>query len=127
MDLNRAETEARGLVEGWSQSSAAMSWVPDSRLTFDSTDWAFIDRVARVFGMGEFSRGDLVRAVEQQLAERVAAAGVSGRPEIGWVARMGLTGWITQLIGEAVIEYFREKAARASLTEDVPGMTLAAR
>lgn len=116
--IEQAEIEANEIVEKWVALNGATGWIPFSALWQVGTDGTMIRQVADAFGV-EFFNMDAVKAHLGGLVGGVVAgsavAEVTGWiPLVGWIGKSIGMAAKTALIGEAVIEYFRELSPLAS-------------
>lgn len=108
----QAEKEAKEIVENWATGAFLTGWIPGSAFFLAAADVAMIRRVADVFGIPVFDM-DAVKAhmggiVASAVGGGIAAEFLGAIPVVGWFAKSVGMGIKAGLIGEAVIEYFRD-------------------
>lgn len=117
MTKTEATQKANEIVENWATGALLTGWIPGSAVFLTVADTVMIRRIADVFAVGVFD----MDAVKAHLGGLVAAGVLGGI--VGEVAGLiPVVGWVTKslgmrakalIIGEAVIEYFREKSPLA--------------
>ena len=111
---SEAEGKARAIVNTWVTGTALTGWLPGSSLVLGAGDMVMIRQVAEAFGIGVLDE-DAVRAhfagVYGSILGSMAAAEVAGLvPIFGWVAKSAMMAGKAKLIGDTVIDYFRERS-----------------
>ncbi|MEL6149619.1 MAG: hypothetical protein AAFV33_13150 [Chloroflexota bacterium] len=117
----QAETEARKIVSDWVKGAVLTGWIPGSALVLTGADYVMMEQVARTFEVGAFDKDHAMQSIGT-LAASGAAGGVIGEaiglvPVIGWAVKSGMMGAKAHLIGNAVIDYFKE---RSTLPDTLP-------
>lgn len=109
-----AEREANRIVENWVAGAALTGWIPGSAIFLTGADALMIRRIADVFGVGVFDmsavKAHLSGLAASAIGGAIAAEVFGWIPVIGWAAKSGAMSVKAKLIGEAVIEYFRDKS-----------------
>lgn len=111
---SQAEAEAQEIVENWVAGAVLTGWIPFSALFLAAADTIMIRQVADAFGVGVFDM-DAVKAHLGGLVAATVGGGVVAEvtgwiPVVGWVAKSIGMGAKAKVIGEVVIEYFREQS-----------------
>lgn len=108
----QAEKEARDIVENWAAGAFLTGWIPGSAFFLAAADTAMIRRIADAFGIAVFDM-DAVKAhlggiIASAVGGGIAAEVFGAIPVVGWFTKSVAMGVKATLIGEAVIEYFRD-------------------
>jgi hypothetical protein len=108
----QAEVQARDIVENWVAGAVLTGWIPGSSFFLAAADTLMIRQVADTFGVGVFDM-DAVGAhlgglVASAIGGSIASELLGAIPLVGWAAKSVGMGVKANLIGEAVIEYFRD-------------------
>ncbi|MEM6281352.1 MAG: hypothetical protein AAF787_04090 [Chloroflexota bacterium] len=110
----QAEAEARKIVSDWVKGAVLTGWIPGSALVLTGADYVMMEQVARTFEVAAFDKDHALQSIGT-LAASGAAGGVIGEaigvvPVIGWAVKSGMMGAKAHLIGNAIIEYFKERS-----------------
>jgi hypothetical protein len=102
---SQAEAEAQEIVENWVAGAVLTGWIPFSALFLAAADTIMIRQVDM----------DAVKAHLGGLVAATVGGGVVAEvtgwiPVVGWVAKSIGMGAKAKVIGEVVIEYFREQS-----------------
>jgi hypothetical protein len=110
--LQQAEQKAREIVDNWAARAALTGWVPGSALFLAGADLVMARQVADAFGIGAFNEealgGVIGSATIGGIVGGVIAEGVGWIPIGGWLVKSAMMAGKAKLIGEAVIEFFRD-------------------
>ncbi|GAB4009234.1 hypothetical protein GCM10028808_17190 [Spirosoma migulaei] len=104
-----AEKKAREIVNKWSAGATAVSWIPGSSLALGFADFGMIRSVAQAFEVTDFNEEAVVASLGAGAAGRGAAEWLSFIPGPGWIAKAVIAGGITKGLGEAVINYMKDR------------------
>ena len=112
--LQDADREARKLVNNWTTLAAGTGWIPGSSLFLTGADIAMINQVANAYEVSAFDMdhltGILGGAVGSAIAGSVIAEFVGVIPLVGWAVKSAGMAAKARVIGDAVINYFRERS-----------------
>jgi hypothetical protein len=111
---SEAEIKARSVVNTWVTGTALTGWLPGSSLVLGAGDIVMIRQVADAFGIPVLDE-ESVRAhfagVFGSILGSMAAAEVAGLvPVFGWIAKSAMLAGKAKLMGDTVIDYFRERS-----------------
>lgn len=112
--LQDADREARKLVANWTTGAALTGWIPGSAFFLTAADTAMIHQVANAYDVSAFDMdhltGTLGGVVGSAIAGGVIAEVVGVIPLVGWAVKSAAMAAKAKVIGDAVINYFRERA-----------------
>lgn len=107
-----AEAKARNIVSNWMAGALLTGWVPGSAFFLTGADMVMARQVADAFGVEVFSEDALAAALGTALAGGVSggviAEGVGFVPVVGWAVKSAMMTVKAKVIGDAVIDYFRD-------------------
>jgi hypothetical protein len=108
----QAEQEARDIVDNWTAGALLTGWIPGSALFLAGADLIMVRQVADAFGVGAFDSDALGAVIAGGTAGGVAGAviaeGVGWIPLVGWGVKSVMMSAKAKVIGEIVIDYFRD-------------------
>ncbi len=112
--LQDADREARKRVNTWTTVAAGTGWIPGSSVFLTGADIAMINQVANAYEVSAFDMdhltGTLGGAVGSAIAGGVIAEFVGVIPLVGWAVKSAGMAAKARVIGDAVINYFRERS-----------------
>ena len=112
--MQDADREARKHVNTWTTVAAGTGWLPLSSIFLTGADMAMITQVANSYEVNDFDI-DHLKALLGGAVGGVVAGGVIAEvtgliPVIGWAAKSAGMAAKAKVIGDAVIQYFRERS-----------------
>ncbi len=121
--LQDADREAKKLVSNWTTLAAGTGWIPGSFLFLTGADIAMINQVADAYQVSAFDmkhlNGTLGGAVGSAISGIFIAEMVGGAiPLIGWAVKGAFMAAKAKVIGDAVINYFRERSDLPDAVKD---------
>jgi uncharacterized protein (DUF697 family) len=112
--LAKADAEAHDIVNNWVIGAAATGWIPFSAFFLAAADMLMIRQVADKFGIGVFDeaavKAHLSGIIGSSIGSALAAEVLGWIPGVGWAGKSAGTAAKAKLIGEAVIDYFKENS-----------------
>jgi hypothetical protein len=116
--IQQAEQQAREIVDNWAAGAALTGWVPGSALFLAGADLVMARQVADAFGIGMFDEDALAATIGSAtvggVVGGVIAEGVGWIPIGGWLVKSAMMAAKAKVIGEAVIDYFRDLSPLAA-------------
>lgn len=108
-----AAAKAKRVVDRWAATAYLTGWIPGAALALTAADMVMIRQVAAAFGIARFDE-EAVKGHLRGLAASgfgaVAAELVGTVPVVGWIMKSGTLGVKAKALGQAVIDYFRERS-----------------
>ena len=112
--LQDADRDARQLVANWTTGAALTGWIPGSAFFLTAADTAMIHQVASAYEVSAFDMdhlsGTLGGVVGSAIAGGIIAEVVGVIPLVGWAVKSAGMAAKAKVIGDAVINYFRERS-----------------
>ena len=112
--LQDADRQARKHVNTWTTVAAGTGWIPGSSIFLTGADMAMITQVANAYEVNDFDMDHLKALLGGAIGGVVAGniiAEVTGLiPVVGWAAKSAGMAAKAKAIGDAVINYFRERS-----------------
>jgi hypothetical protein len=110
--VNRAEAEgrARKIVDRWAKTALFTGWIPGASIALGAVDMLMIRQVADAFAIPAFDEDALkahLGGVLGSVAGAVAGEAVGVIPIIGWAVKSVALHLKADVLGKAVIDYFR--------------------
>lgn len=124
----QAEKEAQKIVSDWVKGALLTGWIPGSALVLTGADFMMLEQVARVFEVEAFDKDTAMKSIGTIAASGVAG-GVIGEaigvvPVFGWAIKSGMMGMKARLIGNAVIDYFKDLSRLPDGPADAPSTAI---
>ncbi len=112
--LQEADREARKLVANWTTLAAGTGWLPGSSIFLTGADIAMINQVASAYQVNAFDMDHLTATLGGTVGSAIAGGVISEFvgviPLVGWAVKSAGMAAKAKVIGEAVINYFRERS-----------------
>ena len=109
--LAQADREAKKAVRTWTTGAALTGWIPGSTFFLTAADTAMINQVAAIYDVSAFDMEHLTSTLTGTIASAIAGGVISEVvgfiPVIGWAVKSAAMAKKAQVIGDAVIQYFR--------------------
>jgi hypothetical protein len=123
----QAEVNSRKIVSDWVKGAVLTGWIPGSALVLTGADYVMLEQVAREFEVESFDKDNAFQSIGT-IAASGMAGGVIGEavglvPVVGWAIKSGMMGMKAKVIGDATIDYFKQRSPLPEATPDSSGGT----
>ncbi|MCY3917170.1 MAG: hypothetical protein OXG49_14280 [Chloroflexi bacterium] len=122
--LQDADRDARKHVNTWTTVAAGTGWLPGSSIFLTGADMAMITQVANAYEVNDFDidhlKALLGGAIGGVVAGNVIAEVTGLIPLVGWAAKSAGMAAKAKTIGDAVINYFRERSDLPDVRVSIP-------
>lgn len=112
--LSQADAEARKIIANWVTGAALVGWLPGSTLWLTAADTAMIHQVATVYEVSAFDMEHLTSTLTGTIASAIAGGVITEAvgfvPVIGWAIKSAAMAAKAKLIGDTILQYFRERS-----------------
>jgi uncharacterized protein (DUF697 family) len=105
----QAEQEAKEIVNKYTIAAAAGGWVPHACLVLTPMQIKMCHDVASCFAVKDYTAATVIGSVGAALGgHAVVDTVLTYIPILGWAAKTVTAGSVTALLGEALIQHFKE-------------------
>lgn len=105
-----AEREARKIVNKWTGVAAAVGWVPFSQFFLAPADYKMVSNVAKCFEVEDYDVESVLTAAAATVTGKTVYHTLLDFIPPAWLLKSATASSITKVVGEMVIEYFKEKS-----------------
>ncbi len=118
----QAEADARKIVDNWAAGALLTGWIPGSSLFLTGADMVMLRQVADTFNVNSFDEKSAFATIGAAAGSAVAGSAISEIvgfvPVVGWAIKSTMMGAKAKVLGEAIINYFRDLSPLPDMDDD---------